>query len=141
MKKLRCFIIAILLSSCTIFAQQDDPAISPSTIIGFKMAFVTKQLALTNDEAQKFWPMYYSYSAELRKTRQANKGGDVLLMEEGMLNVRKKYKSEFKKILNTDERVNKALTVDRDFLNVVRKEVQQRKMGGGPKMQRPKALN
>ncbi|MEO8172901.1 MAG: hypothetical protein ABI581_07450, partial [Sediminibacterium sp.] len=68
------------------------------------------------------------------------KKGDVLEMEESMLNVRKKYKAEFKKILNTDERVNKALTVDRDFMNVVRKEIQQRQGAKmrGPKQMRPK---
>ncbi len=140
MKKAHYFIVLLLLASCTIFAQQADPAVAPDNIIGLKMAFVTKQLSLTNEEAQKFWPVYYSYSAELRKTRQAKKNGDVLEMEEGMLNVRKKYKTEFKKILNTDDRVNKALTVDRDFLNVVRKEVQQRK-AGGPKSLKQKGQN
>lgn len=140
MKRARYFIVPLLLASCTIFAQQGDPAVPPDNIIGLKMAFITKQLSLTNEEAQRFWPVYYSYLFELRKTRQAKKNGDVLEMEEGMLNVRKKYKIEFKKILNTDDRVNKALTIERDFLNVVRKEVQQRKTGG-PKRLKPKDLN
>lgn len=140
MKRAHFFIAFLLLVCCTMFAQQGDPvAPTPSTIIGLKMAFVTRQLALTNEEAQKFWPVYYSYSGELRKTKQGHKG-DVLEMEESMLNVRKKYKTEFKKILNTDERVNKALTVDRDFMNVVRKEIQQRQGAKmrGPKQMRPK---
>ncbi len=138
MKRAHFFIAFLLLFCCTIFAQQVDPASPPpSTIIGLKMAFVTKQLGLTNEEAQKFWPVYYSYSVELRKTTQGKKA-DVLEMEEGMLNVRKKYKTEFKKILNTDERVNKALTVDRDFRNAVIKEVQQRAKMRGPKQMRPK---
>jgi len=140
MKRTHYFIVLLLLASCTMFAQQGDPAIAPGAILGLKMAFVTKQLSLTNEEAQKFWPVYYSYSTELRKTRQAKKNGDVLEMEEGVLNVRKKYKTEFKKILNTDDRVNKALTVDRDFLNVVRKEVQQRRVGG-PKQLKQKDQN
>jgi hypothetical protein len=138
MKRAYYFIALLLFFSCTIFAQQVDPATAPSasTIIGLKMAFVTKQLGLTNEEAQKFWPVYYSYTGELRKTRQGKKG-DVLEMEENMLNVRKKYKTEFKKVLNTDERVNKALTVDRDFMNVVRKEMEKRH---GAKMRGPKQM-
>ncbi len=137
MKKVPYFIVCVLFLCSTLFAQQDPSATAPvSTIIGLKMAFVTKQLGLTNEEAQKFWPVYYSYSGELRKTRQGKKG-DVLEMEEGMLNVRKKYKTEFKKILNTDERVNKALTVDRDFMNVVRKEMEKRH---GAKMRGPKQV-
>jgi Spy/CpxP family protein refolding chaperone len=141
MKRAHYFITLFLLFSCTIFAQQADPSTAapqPSTIIGLKKAFVTKQLALTNEEAQKFWPIYYSYSGELRKTRQGKKG-DVLEMEENTLNVRKKYKTEFKKILNSDERVNKALTVDRDFRNAVIKEIQQRQGAKrGPKQMRPR---
>ncbi|MBI2284619.1 MAG: hypothetical protein HYU71_12975 [Bacteroidetes bacterium] len=125
------FFNSLLLICCLVFTTQAQPADAPSApasqnIIGLKMAFVTKQLALTNDEAQKFWPVYYGYTAELRKLRQ-NKKEDVLAMEEDMLNLRKKYRSEFKKILNTDERVNKALTVDRDFMIAVRKELQQRR--------------
>lgn len=136
MKTAHYFIGLLLLFSCTLFAQQPDAAPPFSRVIGLKMAFVTKQLALTNEEAQKFWPLYYNYSGELRKTKQVHKG-DVLEMEESVLNVRKKYKTEFKKILSSDERVNKALTVDRDFMNVVRKEIQQRQ---GSKMRGPKQM-
>lgn len=108
---------------------QDSSRIPPN-LQGLKVAFVTKQLSLTNDEAQKFWPVYYSYSSELRMARKGQKE-DVLAMEENMLNIRKKYKTEFKKILITDDRVNKALTVDRDFINVVKNELQQRAKARG----------
>ena len=131
MKKGYALIVSILLFSATAFAQQDDAA-PPANILGLQMAFVTKQLALTNEEAQKFWPAYYSYKAELRKARAAVKD-DVLAQEEAVLNVRKKYRVEFKKILTADDRVNKALTVDRDFANVVKKELQQRRSKGAAK--------
>lgn len=126
MKRIANFLAAIFLFTCTVWSQQQDtPTATPPNIMGLKMSFVTKQLALTNEEAQKFWPVYYNYSAELRQARRGGKN-DVLGMEENMLNVRKKYKVEFKKILITDDRVNKALTVDRDFMNVVKKELQER---------------
>jgi hypothetical protein len=82
-------------------------------------------LALTSDEAQKFWPVYNEYVKELRKARIEEKE-DVLLFEERALNIRKKYKGEFKKILTSEDRLNKALTVDRDFNNVLKKELQRR---------------
>ncbi len=126
MKRICFLAFALILSYGVVPAQQDDAPANPPNLVGLKMAFVTKQLALTNEEAQKFWPVYYSYVAELRKSRQAKKD-DVLAQEEETLNVRKKYRTEFKKILNSDDRVNKALTVDRDFMNVVRKELQNRK--------------
>lgn len=134
------FFCSLLLTTCFALAshaQQDDtppPGPAPSNIIGLKMAFVTKQLALTNEEAQKFWPVYYSYTAELRKLR-LRKREDVLALEEDMLNLRKKYRTEFKKILISDDRVNKTLTADRDFLIVVRKELQQRRLRGKGKQE------
>lgn len=136
---MRSILYTFLLIFCfaaTAQAQQDDAQTPPppANIIGLKMAFVTKQLALTNEEAQKFWPVYYSYSAELRKIR-LNRKEDVLATEEEMLNLRKKYRTEFKKILATDERVNKALTVDRDFMIVVKKELLQRRLRGKGKQE------
>lgn len=51
---------SLLLICCLVFTTQAQPTDAPSApasqnIIGLKMAFVTKQLALTNEEAQKFW--------------------------------------------------------------------------------------
>lgn len=136
---MRAIVYTFLLTLCfatTVHAQQEDGQTQPppGNIIGLKMAFVTKQLALTNEEAQKFWPVYYSYAAELRKIRQ-NRKEDILATEEEMLNLRKKYRTEFKKILSSDERVNKALTVDRDFMFVVKKELQQRRLRGKGKQE------
>ena len=102
-----------------------------------KVAYFTKHLALTTDEAEKFWPLYNSYTDEVRKARQDNKE-DILAFEETVLNIRKKYKTDLKKILVTDERVNKALQAEREFMNVVRKELQQR-MEQRKKMREPKS--
>lgn len=82
---MRAIVYTFLLIFCfatTVQAQQDDAQTQPppANIIGLKMAFVTKQLALTNEEAQKFWPVYYSYSAELRKIR-LNRKEDILATE------------------------------------------------------------
>jgi hypothetical protein len=124
---LSCFLLTIAG-----MGQNDTLQRSPANIVGLKMSFITKQLALTNDEAQKFWPVYYSYAAELRRARLARKE-DVLGQEEEILNVRKKYRAEFKKILNSDERVNKTLTIDRDFNNVIKQELQDRARARGGK--------
>jgi hypothetical protein len=132
MKKTFHLIVFMLGIAFAVNAQPDDSQGlgfrkqgGAGNLAGLKVTFVTKQLSLTPDESQKFWPVYHSYTAEIRKTRQGSKD-DVLAMEENVLNVRKKYRVEFKKILNSDERVNKALTVERDFMVVVRKELQER---------------
>lgn len=89
------------------------------------VAFVTKELNLTSDEAQKFWPVYNQYFGELKKAREENRS-DELVFEEKALNIRKKYKPEFKKVLNDDNRVNKVFVIDRNFKEMLRKEMLNR---------------
>lgn len=101
---------------------QDGP-----NVMGIKIAFITRHLALTTDEAQKFWPIYYDYSDKVRALRSESKD-DELAFEEKLLNERKKFKVEMRKILGSDERANKALSVDRDFNNVLKKELEDRRM-------------
>jgi len=123
----KAIVLTIILSCISFlgFAQQADTPPVGNNIQALKIAFVTKELALTPDEAQKFWPVYYNYLGEVKKARQERKV-DVLIFEETVLNIRKKYKNDFKKVLNTDDRVNKVLFIDRDFNNVLKKELQKR---------------
>lgn len=90
-----------------------------------KMAYMTRELNLTSEEAQKFWPVYYNYFNELKQAK-FNAKADVLMLEENTLNVKKKYKVEFKMLLNSDERANKVFLTDKNFNALVRKEIQNR---------------
>lgn len=94
-------------------------------IEAIKVAYITKELNLTADEAQKFWPLYNQYFEELKKARTENKT-DELAFEEKALNIRKKYRSEFKKVLSDDARVNKVFVIDRNFKEMLRKEMMNR---------------
>lgn len=89
------------------------------------VAYATKELNLTPDEAQKFWPVYNQYLEELKKARQENKT-DEIAFEEKAVAIRKKYKSEFKKVLNDDARVNKVYVMEKSFREMLRKEIQNR---------------
>ena len=106
------------------------PRPSKENIEALKVAFMTKHLNLTIDEAQKFWPAYNACFEELKKARQEKKD-DILAFEEAALNIRKKYKNDFKKALGSDERVNKAMGADRAFMGMLREELENRK-GGKP---------
>lgn len=89
-----------------------------------KIAFVTKRLQLTPDEAQRFWPTYNKYIDEMRKTRREYRK-DELEFEEKALEIRKRYREEFRKILG-EERVTQIYNVDREFRDMIRKELQER---------------
>ena len=62
----------------------------------------------------------------IKKARQEKKE-DVLAFEEAALNIRKKYRNDFKKALGSDERANKALIADRAFMGMIKEELQNRK--------------
>ena len=92
----------------------------------FKIQFITKNLELSAKEAEGFWPVYEAHKKAMQEIIKT-KMSDEILMQEAMLNARKKYKADLMPILKTEERVNNALRVERDFLYKMRKEVSKRR--------------
>ena len=126
MKKILLLIFLCTVFGVTIIAQEKEKT-NISMIESLKVAYITKQLNLNAEEAQKFWPLHNSYIDELKKARKENMNNE-LVFEEKALNIRKMYSVEFKKILNSDERVNSVFTADRNFNNMMRKELINRRM-------------
>ena len=122
--RIQRFIILISLLAVNVLEAQSPPN-KQSSIQALKVAFITKDLYLTSEEAQKFWPVYNAYTEELKKIKNDTKN-DVLMGEEKSLTVKKKYNIEFKKILASNERANKVFLADRDFANFIKKELQER---------------
>lgn len=79
-----------------------------------KIGFITHRLDLTPDEAQKFWPVFNTYENEIRQLILANKGGDELENEEKVLNLRKRFRIEFTRILGA-AKASKLFIAERDF--------------------------
>jgi hypothetical protein len=94
-------------------------------IQGLKIAYITRELNLTTDEAQRFWPLYFGYFDDLKKARNETRD-DVIAFDEKALAIKKHYFVDFKKALGTDERANKVFLVDRDFGAIIKKEIQKR---------------
>lgn len=115
-------ILLFLITYATGFSQKGKFG---DNIQALKIAYITRELNLTADEAQKFWPVYYTYFDELKKARLETKD-NVIAFEERTLGIKKKYVYEFKKILVTDDRANTVFLVDRNFAAMVRKEIIKR---------------
>ncbi|MDB5192312.1 MAG: hypothetical protein JWQ96_1875 [Segetibacter sp.] len=94
-----------------------------------QVAFLTRELALTSEESEKFWPVYNNYRAEIKKARK-DKREDEVAFEETVVNIRKKYKSEFKKVLGSDQRVNQIFVSEKNFRELLRKELMERRKKG-----------
>lgn len=100
-----------------------------SRIEALKIAYLTKKLNLSTEEAQKFWPIYNQYMGEIRKTRidaRQNQEGEIPT-EEKLLNIRKKYNGEFNKALSS-EKVNSFFKAEKEFGTVLQKELMERRM-------------
>src|SRR4029077_7532326 len=99
MKRL-ILLLTLFIGSISFANAQNDKEDRAQKIQALKIAFITQKLELSADEAQKFWPVYNRYEAEIRQVITDNKiGGDALDNEEKLLNVKKKYRNEFNKVI------------------------------------------
>ena len=92
----------------------------------FKIQFITEKLALTTAEAELFWPVYEAQKKALKEIIET-KSNDEIQLQEASLNARKKYKADLKAVLKTDDRINTALKLEREFLKKMRSEMNKRK--------------
>ncbi len=105
-----------------------------------KIAFITNRVSLTQDQAQKFWPLYNEFTA---RRRELNRSGRLLRLDvtEGMtdqqirenftqsfairqqeLNLEKEYFDKFQKVISLRQ-VAQLFQAERDFTKEVIKRV------------------
>ncbi|MCB0429761.1 MAG: hypothetical protein H6585_07590 [Flavobacteriales bacterium] len=115
-----------------------------------KIGFLTSELELTPEEAQKFWPVYNKYEEEMDKLRDermkamhaARKSFDEMTdkeietmvdedfnSEQAMLDIKKKYHSQFKSILPI-RKVAKLYHAEDMFKKKLLREIGRERRGG-----------
>jgi len=98
-----------------------------------KIAYITKRLELSPQEAQKFFPLYNQYRQEMRtivqekrsdnnKRRSANE----LEFDSEVLSCKKKYRELFKNAVSSSK-ASRFFEVEREFREQLFKELQSRK--------------
>ena len=111
----------------------------------FKIAFITKRLDLTSEQAEKFWPIYNKYEDELKLLRDANSKvllnvyinietmndnelegivNQELTFRQNELDVTKKYIPQFKSVLPI-RKVLKLFKAEEDFKKELIKRMSQ----------------
>ena len=122
--------ISFLICTLSLFSQQGNltQESDGSRIEALKIAYITKKLNLSPDEAQRFWPIYNNYANEMRDVRreQRKNNGSEIETEEKYLRIRKKYNTEFSRALNPDK-VNTFFRSEKNFGNFVQKELSERR--------------
>ncbi|MBC7888822.1 MAG: hypothetical protein H7Z13_13170 [Ferruginibacter sp.] len=135
MKKLYLF---ILFAGFIGFSQAQDDLPSEKkqqNIEALKVAFISKELELTPDEAQKFWPLYNQYSKELKTTIKDDV--DVLDRDEKVLNLRKRYKDQFTKVLG-QQRMNRIFNAEGRFRQLLIKSMRNQNLHNKANRQLPR---
>src|SRR5215213_4276039 len=126
MKRIILLISMFVWSAGLVLAQEGGEQHEGGKLQAYQIAFLTKKLNLTPEEAQRFWPVFNRYEDEIRITRQQNKQSTEVELEEKVVNIRKKYFDEFSKVLNR-EKADRVFKADKEFRDVVRKELMERR--------------
>ena len=119
------FILSLLFLHSYFCVGQTQSDTGRNKIEGIKETYMNKELNLTPEEAQKFWPVYNNYFKEIRQARKSYPNDEVAF-EEKVVEIRKKYKDNFKNILDSDERANKVYVAEKNLRDLLKKELQNR---------------
>jgi hypothetical protein len=113
----------LILSGFSIRAQNGN------RLEALKIAYITNKMDLSPEEAQKFWPIYNQYAAELKAARQeaVRNNENEIVLDENQLKIRKKYNTEFNQVLSA-EKVNTFFKSEKEFGVFVQKEMERRRL-------------
>jgi hypothetical protein len=126
---------------------QQDGANKAERIQALEIAFITEKLNLSSEEAQKFWPVFNAYKADL-KTLRGNFGmgpgkpqpsaDQMLDFEQKKLDLKKKYKMQFEGAIGK-EKVNTLFHLEEEFRQKLKemRDQRQQNRGQGPGGARP----
>ena len=106
-------IFAFLFGSISVVNAQDGQpdATKQRDIKALYVAYVTQQLQLTPEEAQKFWPVHTQFENDLNSV---NKDLPELKKQQVVLDIKKKYEDNFNRILGTN-RCERFFRMDGEF--------------------------
>lgn len=145
MKHQKFFLTLIMLifaSTSLVFSQQGEKRGQiKDKVKAQRAAYITQQLDLTEDESQKFWPIYNTYQAELEKLRSSMelKTADPATDKEAEdmmyailenrtkeIDIQKKYIQKLKSAISS-RKIAKLFRVEREFKEKVISHIRDRK--------------
>lgn len=122
-----CIIALSILASAKAQEQQISPK-EAEKIQALEVAFISRKLELTTNEAQKFWPVYNDYKKEIKTvqlTQRNNPNKDIVETEQKILDVRKRYRDRFIGVIG-QPRVNRFFQAEGEFRRVLLNQLKNR---------------
>ncbi|TGE06263.1 hypothetical protein [Hymenobacter fodinae] len=154
---LRSFWVVLLLTTVSLTALAQAPAGQQdrlNQLENAKIAYLTDKISLTQDQAQKFWPVYNDFTTkrrdlnrQMRQLRTASPDGltdeqiktnlnQAMTLREQEVKLERDYFNKFQKILSIRQ-VGQLYSAEREFTREVIKRVADRR--GGPHRSRPES--
>jgi len=125
MKKI-IYILFFFFSTQSVFAQTEQPA--EGKLREKMIEFIQAKLGLSRNEAEKFQPVFVDYFKELKRTNREFKGRGLELQQK-VVEVRLRYRDQFKPIIG-EKRSNEVFEHEREFVQKVKQEIQERRQEG-----------
>jgi hypothetical protein len=120
---------------------QDDGDDKGSKIRDRMNEYIQDRLGLSRKEADKFTPVFLKYFHEFRQIHRENKvNPDILLLKQKIIDLRIRYRSEFRQIMD-EPRANKVFVYEDEFRKKAIQILENRKDRLGEKpIQRNRSL-
>lgn len=124
--KTRAYILSFILVLATAFSSIAQP--HGDRVRALRIAYITDKIHLSSQQSEQFWPLYNRYQDEIRAIRRDDRIEDDIAMSEAILEVKKKYKVEFLKVIS-QEQLTALYKAEREFKAMLIKRLEE---GGGP---------
>ncbi len=102
-----------------------------------RIAFITDKVALTPDQAEKFWPLYHEFTKKRKELRKELKEALIegknredlpaidLKLRQQELDLEKKYSNQFLKVISPEQLIN-LHEAEHEFKRLLLRRIQQR---------------
>jgi hypothetical protein len=119
--------LLLLLTPFFSIAQPPRKGMHPDRerIESLEVGYLTKHLNLSPEDAQKFWPVFNKYRSDVKALNSNTAIIDPLDKQQKMLDIRKKYRTEFSKTLG-QERGMKVYESEDDFRRMLKNAAHMR---------------
>lgn len=118
-----------------------------------RIAYITDKLALTPEQAQRFWPVFNEFTDKRRELRRQTRFNllrqdfsamsdkdiraaldDQFKLRQGEINLEKEYVEKFSKVISLRQ-VAQLMQAERDFTKELIQRLDNRRPGGAPRGQ------
>jgi hypothetical protein len=146
MKKVATMLF-LLIAVVAMAQQKGEPGKKREKVEQLRVAYLTKHLELTTEEAEKFWPVYNEFTDKLRESKKTKmklakelkenvdnlkdseiktKTDAILSEEQKEVDLKKEYNPKIAAVIGY-KRTVKLVSLEREFRQELRKELQKRR--------------